>query len=95
MMVLLVEHHLDAFGSVQVMLGAPEHPLDAFIASTGRLCSETDHWMYRFSENPPRGVQIMNHRIASKTILIKNGQVLFDFSVSSSIFCNTFRNDFN
>jgi hypothetical protein len=40
------------------MLGAPEHPLDAFIVSKGRSCSENKHWMYRFSKNPPLNVQV-------------------------------------
>jgi hypothetical protein len=52
----MTKHHLDGFRSIQVMLRAPEHPLDAFIASTGRFCSETDHRMYRFSESLPHGV---------------------------------------
>ncbi|KAA1100093.1 hypothetical protein PGT21_029252 [Puccinia graminis f. sp. tritici] len=55
-MVLTTRHHLDGFRTIQVMLGAPEHPLDAFIASHGHSCSENNHWMYRFSKNPPRGV---------------------------------------
>jgi hypothetical protein len=66
----MTKHHLDAFGIVRVMLGAPEHPLDAFIASTGHFCSETNHWMYRFSENPPRGVSGLGYKVGVLAVFL-------------------------
>jgi hypothetical protein len=47
------KHHFDGFRSTQVMLGAPEHPLDALIASKGHFFTETNNWMGSFFKTRP------------------------------------------